>query len=209
MPFGFGRRKDVAVAAPQPLPAADATTPRSVRFHGFTEDWRLDGAMALSGRLLDTLNHRDAIPITDVRWAPLDGSAELEPAPGIQSMDPYDLIVVLAGADTLVPRTDEERAAHRIHKITFDVALDAPPFRVIGTVRVHPGAVPESLLERGSQMFVAVTDPVLQVGDAVLDLGGAEAVLVNRFYLRDVTQVDKSTGLEHVALPGTSQGHDT
>lgn len=206
MPFGFGRKKGEVAAAPQPLAAADAMAPRSIRFHGFTEDWRLDGTMELSGRLLDTLNHRDAIPISDVRWAPLDGSAELEPAPGIESMDPYDLIVVLAGADTLSARTDEERAAHRIHKVTFDVALDAPPFRVIGTVRVSPGAVPASLLERGSQMFAAVTDPIVQVGDVVLDLDGAEAVLVNRFYLRDVTQVDKSTGLAYDDMPAGSEG---
>ena len=30
--------------------------------------------------------------------------------------------------------SEEEKAAHRVHKVSYDVALEAPPFRVIGTV---------------------------------------------------------------------------
>lgn len=205
MPFGFGRRKEEVAAIAEPIPAADAGAPRQVRFHGFTDEWRLDGAMELSGRLLDLLNQREAIPVTDVRWAPIDGSTELESAPGIRTMDPYDLIVVLAGADTLTAQTSEERAAHRIHKVTFDVSLDAPPFKVSGTIQVHPGATPESLLDRGTQMFAAVTQPVVTFGETIVDLGGSEAVLVNRFYLRDVTQVDTPAGLPYAATPDRSQ----
>lgn len=202
MPFGFGRKKAEVATIAEPTRASDIGAPRHVRFHGFTDEWRLDGAMDLSGRLLDLLNQREAIPVTDVLWAPIDGLTDLEPAPGIRTMDPYDLIVVLAGSDTLAAQTSEERAAHRIHKVTFDVSLEAPPFKVIGTIQVHPGAAPESLLDRGTQMFAAVTKPVVKFGDTTLDLGGAEAVLVNRFYLRDVTQVDTSTGLPHAAVPG-------
>lgn len=206
MPFGFGRKKEPDAEATQPLPAADGAAPRSVRFLGLTDEWRLEGNMHLAGRLLDTLNQRESISISDVHWAPVNGSGELEPAPGIQSLDPYDLIVVVAGADSRAARTDAERAAHRIHKVTFDVALEAPPFKVIGTIQVHPGVEPESLLERGSHMFAAVTDPVVQIGEFNVDLGSAEAVLVNRFYLRNVAQVDKSTGAPYAAVPGRSLG---
>lgn len=206
MPFGFGRKKADASAVVEAPVETPSRGPRAIRFYGFTEEWRLDGEIFLAGRLLDLLNQRNAIPVTDVRWAPLDGSAELEPAPGIQSIDPYDLIIVLAGADTLLAQTEDERSAHRIHKVSFDVALVAPPFRVIGSVQVHPGAVPETLLERGTQMFAAITDPVIQLGDVTMDLGDADAVLVNRFYLRDVVQVDKSTGLPYATLPDISQG---
>jgi len=206
MPSWFGRKKDQAneSAAPE-APGGDSRAPRSVRFIGYTEDWRLEGAMQLTGRLLDTLNRRDAIPLADVTWAPLDGSAAMEPAPGIQSVDPYDLIVVVAGEDTLAAVTAEEHAA-RVHRITFDVALEAPPFRVVGTISLHPGSNPESLLERGTQMFAAVKNAVVKVGDGLIDLGGAEVVLVNRFYLRDVAQVDRATGLRYEPFPGYRQG---
>ncbi|MES2210735.1 MAG: hypothetical protein V4515_11215 [Chloroflexota bacterium] len=207
MPFGFGRKKDEAVAHVDPeVPVVDPHAPRAVQFRGFTEDWRLEGAMELSGRLLDLLNQRDTISVTDVRWAPLDGSADLEPAPGIRIVDPYDLIIVVAGSDTLAGRTDDERSAHRIHKVPFDVALDAPPFRVVGSVQIHPGAVPESLLDRGTQMFAAITDPTVELGEASVDLGDADAVLVNRFYLRGVQQVDRSTGLPYPPMPEVGRG---
>ncbi len=207
MPSWFGRKKDPPSESTAPeAPGGDSGAPRSVRFIGYTEDWRLEGAMQLTGRLLDTLNRRDGIPLADVTWAPLDGSAAMEPAPGIQSVDPYDLIVVVAGDDTLASASAEERAAHRVHKVTFDVALEAPPFRVVGVISLHPGSNPESLLERGSQMFAAVKDAVVKVGDGLIDLGQAEVVLVNRFYLRDVAQVDRATGLRHEPFPGGRQG---
>jgi len=210
MPFGFGRKKDAEGASGAALAveqaAADARGPRPVRFHGFTEDWQLEGQMTITGRLLDLLNYREAVPVTDVRWAPADGTGPLEPAPGIQSLDPYDLIVVIADRDTLAVLTDEERSAHRVHKVTFDVGIEAPPYRVVGTVQLHPGSEPESLLERGSQMFAAVTNPSLQLGGAEIDLGEADTVLVNRFYLRGIRQVDRATGEPHQRLPGQSMG---
>ncbi|MEO8208230.1 MAG: hypothetical protein ABI598_04275 [Chloroflexota bacterium] len=203
MPFGFGRKKDHAAEAIETVaPAASRTGPRTVGFIGYTEDWRLEGAMVLNGRLLDMLNKRDPIELEDVRWAPLDASGPLESAPGIESLDPYDLIVVVAGGDTLPQGSDDERAAHRVHKVSFDVALEAPPFRIVGTIHLHPGSNPESLLERASQMFAAVTDPTIGLGDQTVDLGQAKVVLVNRFYLRDVTQVDRATGQRHEFLPG-------
>lgn len=210
MPFGFGRKKDAvgeggSTAVPAQA-AADARAPRQIHFHGFTEDWRLEGQMSLTGRLLDLLNHREAVAVTDVRWAPADGSASLEPAPGIQSLDPYDLIVVIADADTLAVLTDDEQTAHRVHKVAFEVAIEAPPYRAVGTIQLHPGSEPESLLERGTQMFAALTDPDLRLGGFTLDLGGARTVLVNRFYMRGIQQVDRSTGEPHQRLPGQGLG---
>jgi hypothetical protein len=77
---------------------------------------------------------------------------------------------------------------------------------VVGTVQLHPGSEPESLLERGTQMFAAVTNPVVQLGDLRLDLGDADTVLVNRFYLRGIRQVDRTTGEPFQRLPGQGLG---
>jgi hypothetical protein len=213
MPFGFLKRRAEA-AATQPGPAvaaADARGPRpGIPFEALTEDWRLVGTLTVAGRLLDMLNHREALSVSDVAWRPADGSEGWAPAPGIRTMDPYDLIVVAVTPDSLPPLTDEERTAHKIHKVGFNVALEVPPYRVLGTIHLHPGADPDRLLDRSSQMFFAVTSPTVSVGGRALDLTeDVDAVLVNRFYLRGVEQVDLATGRAAPRLPGQPLGGTT
>jgi hypothetical protein len=179
---------------------------RGVAFTALTEEWRLRGGMQISGRLTDALNKREAIAIDDVTWGPPDGSSPLEPAPGLRSVDPYDLIIVTAGEDSLPPLTESERAALKVHKVAYDVALELPPFRVVGTVFLHPGSEPERLLDRSSEMFVPVTDAIARLGDVEVSDPEVEVILVNRFYLRGVQQVDKRTGEPHQKLPGSPLG---
>jgi len=211
MPFGFlKRRRDAGPgAAGSPGPAsAGQRRARSggIAFDGLTEEWRLVGRMDAEGRLSDVLTRRESIPIHDVRWGPIDGSAPLEPAPGLRSVDPYDLILVIAGGDSLPPLSDAERAAHKVHKIAYDVKLELPPFRVIGTVHLYPGSEPDRLLERATEMFTPVVDAVAYLGDKVITDDEVDAVLINRFYLRAVEQVDKRTGERHQRLPGAPLG---
>jgi hypothetical protein len=218
VPFGFLKRNKPAQPAPAAPGAANPSGPaqsssarmhagpvRGVPFTALTEDWRLRGRMDIAGRLSDALNKREAITITDVSWGPTD-SETLEPAPGLKSVDPYDLIMVTAGEDSLPPLTDTERAALRVHKVAYDVALEVPPFRVIGTVYLHPGTEPERLLDRSSEMFVAVAEATARHGDVVVTDPEVEVILINRFYLRGVSQVDKRTGQPHEKLPGMPLG---
>lgn len=203
MPFDFLKKNKLP--AEELVPAASdipVVTSKGIAFDGLTEEWRLIGAMQLQGRLSDVLNRRESIPISDVSWAPIDGSEPFSPAPGLKAVDPYDLIVVLAGESTLPIMNDEEKAAHRIHKISYDLALEVPPFRVVGTVYLFPGSEPERLLDRSTDMFVPVTDAVAYLGDQ--RIGGTEidTFLVNRSYLRGVEQVDRRTRDEQVRQPG-------
>ncbi len=100
--------------------------------------------MAVDGRLSDTLNRREPIDITEVQWAPLDGSEPFSEAPGLKAIDPYDLILVLAGETSLPAMSTDEAAAHRIHKVAYDLLLEAPPYRIIGTVNLYPGTDPHA-----------------------------------------------------------------
>jgi len=148
VPFDFLKRKKVdgagkAPAAGQPAPGHPRSG-RGVPFDGLTEEWRIVGNMEVSGRLSDALNKRESITISDVQWAPVNGSEPLAPAPGLKAVDPYDLIIVLASETSLPPLNDEERTAHRVHKVSYDVALEVPPFRVVGTVFLHPGSEPRA-----------------------------------------------------------------
>ncbi len=210
MPLNFLRRKKTDAPTATAAPTSPARAPRmGVAFDGITEEWRLVGRMNVEGRLSDALNKRESIAIHDVQWAPIDGSAPLVNAPGLKSVDPYDLILVLAGEGSMPELTDSERAAHRVHKVSYDVALEAPPFRIVGTVFLHPGSEPDRLMDRSTEMFVPVVDAVAMMGEERVGEPDVETVLVNRFYLRGVEQVDKRTGLKAQRLPGRPLGGTT
>jgi hypothetical protein len=208
VPFDFLRRKkDQSSEAASQVRDGDAKAGgKLVPFDGLTEEWRLRGRMQISGRLSDALNKREALAISDVSWAPIDGSAGFTAVPGLKSIDPYDLIIVLAGEATQAPLSEAERVAHKVHKIAYDVALEAPPFRIIGTVYLYPGSEPDRLLDRATEMFVPVVDALAYLGEQQLSDPEIEAILVNRFYLRGVEQVDKRTGERHQKLPGAPLG---
>ena len=208
MPFDFLKRKKPADAtdASSSTAAGSSAAGDGFPFEGLTEDWRLVGRMTIEGRLSDVLNKRDPIPIDDVMWAPADSSDALAPAPGLRSIDPYDLVIVLTGSDAQSGRSAEESSAHRVHKISYEVALEAPPYRVIGTVYLYPGSEPDSLLQRSSDMFAAVVDATASIGARQIGTGQYDTILVNRQYLRGVEQVDLRTGERHVKLPGQRLG---
>jgi hypothetical protein len=165
--------------------------------------------MNVDSRLSDALNRREPIEISDMRWAPLDGSGELQEAPGLRTIDPYDLIIVLAGEASLPPLSDDEKTAFKVHKIEYDVALEVPPFRVLGTIYLYPGSEPERLLDRATEMFIPVTDAQAFLGDRQVNDPAIDTILVNRFYLRGVSQIDKRTGTRVRPLPGQPLGGTT
>lgn len=210
----FRRRKDpraadagtAGAAGTAGTAAAGAARPvRGVPFDGLTEEWRIVGTMHIVGRLSDALNKREAVPISDVQWAPADGSEPMTAAPGLKTVDPYDLIMVLASEDSLPPLSESERTAHKVHKIAYDVGLEVPPFRVVGTVYLYPGSEPDRLLDRATEMFVPIVDATAFLGTVAI-ADGLDAILVNRFYLRGVEQVDRRTGQRHQRLPGAPLG---
>jgi hypothetical protein len=209
VPFNFLRRKK---AEPKALVAVQAPVPigrSGTAFDGLTEEWRLLGRMQIEGRQSDALNQREAIELSDVRWEPIDGSAPLSEAPGLRSVDPYDLILVLAGEGSMPEMSEAERAAHKVHKVSYDVALEAPPFRITGTVFMHPGSEPDRLLDRATEMFVAVVDAVAMLGDKRVGDPEVDTILVNRFYLRGIEQIDKRSGMKAQKLPGMPLGGTT
>lgn len=205
MPFRLFKRGEEEGPPPGSTPEVIPSGPRQVAFDGFTEEWRLVGHMEIGGRLSDSLNRREPIPIRDVAWAPADGSGGFTPVPGLKAVDPYDLIVVSAGEGTLPEIDEAHRSALRVHKISYDVALDAPPFRVLGSVLLFPGADPQQLLDRSTELFIPVLDAVVLFGEKPVGDPGI-TVLVNRSYLRGIEQIDRWT-LEAVRpLPGQPLG---
>lgn len=201
----FGRRDEPSnpAAAEPPTPPG---TVFEVGFDALTEEWRLVGVMRLDRRLSDVLNRRVEITIEDVRWAPADGSGPFAPVPGLQTMDPYDLVVIVTDDASLPPADAAARLASRLHKVSYDVALEAPPFRVVGTVHLFPGAGVERLMERQTELFLPVTDARVFHGSVALDFPPGIVALVNQAYLRGVVQVDLATWEPLAPFPGASAG---
>ena len=111
--------------------------------------------------------------------------------PGLRSIDPYDLIVVLAGEGTLPGFSDDEKVAHqgpqsRVRRHSRGAAL---PGRA-GPVHLYPGSEPERLLDRSNDMFFPVTGGVVMLNDRRIGDGQTDTILVNRHYLRRVEQID-------------------
>jgi hypothetical protein len=203
VPFDFLKRRKTE---PAPTKEAAPAAPQELRFDGITEEWRLVGTMVVEGRMSDALNKREPIDIVAVTWAPIDGSSPMVPAPGLKSVDPYDLVLVLGGTSSLPEMSDEQRAANRVHKVSYEVALEVPPYRVVGTVYLYPGSEPDRLLDRSAEMFLPVVGATVTMGDRPIGDPNLEVVLVNRAYLRGVEQVDVRTGERVEKLPGAPMG---
>ena len=61
------------------------------------------------------------------------------------------------------------------------------------------------MLDRSSEMFVPVVEAVASLNGQALS-EELDAILVNRFYLRGVQQIDKRTGEPPQKLPGQPLG---
>jgi hypothetical protein len=142
--------------------------------------------------LLDALDRREPLAIEAVEWAPIDGSSGFEPVPALQTVDPYDLVLVFAGPDTMPERSADEVAAHRRAREHFGVLLDLPPFRVAGVVLLYPATEPSSLLDRAAGLFFAVTDADAAVGDVRIGPETPTTILANRSYLTHVEQIERA-----------------
>jgi hypothetical protein len=76
---------------------------------------------------------------------------------------------------------------------------------VVGTVYLYPGSDPDRLMDRATEMFVPVVEATaLLNGQPITE--ELDAILVNRFYLRGIEQIDKRTGEKHQKLPGAPLG---
>ena len=77
---------------------------------------------------------------------------------------------------------------------------------MLGTVYLYPGSDPDRLLDRATEMFVPVTDAAAFHGETPVSDPEVGVVLVNRFYLRGVEQIDRRTGQKPQRLPGAPLG---
>jgi hypothetical protein len=163
------------------------TRKRPGHFIALTEDGRIDAMLAQGGvKLADALEKRAAISVNNAHQGPNDLSAPLVPAPGVKSVDPYDISIVMPAEDGEPVVSDADRNAWAKFRVAYDVTLEATPFKVSGVLLLLPSQDPFSLTERGTELFLPVFAPVVQMGAVTIKDTPRDAILVNRSHMRKV-----------------------
>jgi hypothetical protein len=156
-------------------------------FVALTEDGRIDAVLAQGNvKLADALEKRAAINVNNAMQGPNDGSVPLAPAGGVKNVDPYDITIAMPAEDGEPVVTDADRDAWTKFRVAYDVTLTATPFTVTGVLLLLPSQDPLSLTERGTELFLPVFSPTVQIGGATLKDTPRDALLVNRSHLRRV-----------------------
>lgn len=155
-------------------------------FIALGEDGRIDAVLNVGGKLMDLLEKRGAISIKDVLRGSMDGSG-MAPAGGVKTLDPYDITIAMPAADGEPCVSDAERDAWSRMRNSYNVVIEAPPFQVAGTLMLLASQDPQSLTERGTDLFVVLFNPQVQLAGGTLRDTPRDSVLVNRSHIRRVT----------------------
>ena len=163
------------------------TRRRPGHFVALTEDGRIDALLAQGGvKLASALEKRAAISVSNAQQGPNDLSAPLAPANGVRSVDPYDITIAMPAEDGEPVVSEADRDAWSKWRVAFDVTLEATSFTISGVLLLLPSQDPMSLTERGTELFLPVFSPTVEVGNTILRDTPRDAILVNRSHLRRV-----------------------
>jgi len=113
--------------------------------------------------------------------------APLVPAVGMKTVDPYDVTIAMPAEDGEPCVSEADHEAWKKFRVAYKVTLEATPFTVTGVLLMLPSQDPLSLTERGTELFLPVFDPSVQVGGVTLTDVPRDAILVNRAHLRRVS----------------------
>jgi hypothetical protein len=156
-------------------------------FVALTKDGRIDAYLAQGGaKLPDALERRSSIIVNNVSKGSNDGTTPLLPNLGIKSIDPYEIAIAMPAADGESVVSEAERNAWHMYRIAYNVTLTVTPFTVTGIVLLMASQDPTGLTERGSELFVAVFAPTVEIGGVTLADTPTDTILVNRAHIRGV-----------------------
>jgi hypothetical protein len=162
------------------------TRKRPGHFVALTEDGRIDAMLQGGVKVADALEKRAAISVNGAQRGPNDLATPLAPAPGVKSVDPYDISIVMPAEDGEPVVSDADRDAWSRFRVAYDVTLEATAFKVSGVLLLLPSQDVLSLTERGTELFLPVFSPMVQVDGAMIRDTPRDAILVNRSHMRRV-----------------------
>lgn len=159
---------------------------RPAHFVALTEDGRIDAILAQGGKLGALLERRGSINVNQAQTGAGDCDGPLTPAPTLKTIDPYDVAIAMPAADGEPAVSDADRDAWQKFRVAYNATIEMAPYTVTGTLMLLPSQDPLSLTERGTDLFLAVLDPIVELaGVAVKDIP-RDSVLVNRSHIRRI-----------------------
>ena len=182
-------RGTVETRVPQP---AFAPEPFLHEIRGWTEDLIVSGEIRTDERLSDLFNRREMVKIDHPSVRRLGVLGWPLPSDEAMEVDPFDFDLVLAGPQN--PAEAERRAARRIHKVRYPVIVSGRTFEVRGTLHLFPGLAPEFAAHRTNVLFLPLSDAVARHGGSNITDRRADVILVNRYAITDIRQIDAMYG---------------
>jgi len=135
----------------------------------FTPTGVLAGETAHEPMAGDGADITDALPVSNVRWYPIDGGKPSHR--GDASVLPDDILVIVSPAPELF-----------VHMAWYTVTLEVGPYEVTGELATHPGFDPARALARPGSGFVPLRDVTVRLAGHD-DAGAAQRAYahVNRY----------------------------
>jgi hypothetical protein len=157
-------------------------------FHGWTESLHVSGVIRSTDRLSDALNSREPFRIDGPAITPIGSAGDASYTAPTMLFDPFDFEVVVGSQDER--RSAEGRNARRIHKVRYPVLIEAGPFEIRGLIHVFPGNAPEFVSQHSGSLFFPITQATVRRGGRNVTGPAADVILVSRYTIRRITQVD-------------------
>jgi hypothetical protein len=184
------REKSMAVGPFKPVAGfagMGAARKKPGHFVALTEYGRIDAVLAQNGvKLADALEKRASIPVTNAQRGLSEGGM-LSPAIGVSAIGPYEVTIAMAAPDGEPVVSAMDRETWSKFRVVYEVNLEADPYVVSGLVLLLPSQDPFALMERGSELFLAVFSPSVYVNGAALWDTPGDALLLNRSHIKRVT----------------------
>ena len=184
--FGDAVRGPLRAAADAVMAGIVVTRRRPAHVIVLTEDGRIDALLGQGGvKLAAALEKRGAINVSNAQRGACDGGP-LIPALGLKTIDPYDVAIAMPAEDGEPAVSDVDRDAWQKFRQKYTATIDVPPYRVTGTLLLLPSQDPLSLTERGTELFLPVFNPTVELlGAPVKDIP-RDSILVNRSHIRRI-----------------------
>jgi hypothetical protein len=166
------------------------TRKRPGHFVALTQEGRIDAMLGVKDlKLAQVLERRAPITLKETMEGPWDLSRPLVLARGVKNLDPYDVSIVMPASDGEPVVSEADQEAWLKFRVAYDVTIEVPPFKVSGVLLLMSSQDPLELTERGSELFLPVFAPVVQLDGLAIKDTPRDAVLVNRSHMRRVAAV--------------------
>jgi hypothetical protein len=178
---GYGTSK---AARDSGLAGIVVTRRRPAHFVALTENGRIDAMLVQGGKLAAALERRGSISVHSAQLGACDGSLPLTPAVGLRTVDPNDVTIAMPAEDGEPAVSDADCEAWLRWRVSYNATIEAPPYKVTGTLLLLPSQDPYSLTEPCSDSFLAVFSPTVEfLGTTLKDIP-RDSILVNRSHMR-------------------------